>query len=108
MALELVNTNPIKYFSFVQSKDNGITVDMNTLTELLSILSFKRLQYVVLNLEPEIDSNTTQEEVNDLEEEFIAFLKRLTDIYYFTLQLNFGSTNKSIGIECFNYVPQFV
>ena len=57
---------------------------MDSLTRLFDVLSSKQLQYVAINLHPEI-VQATSEKATKLKQKFTEFLKNQNELYHLDL-----------------------
>ena len=84
-------------------------VEMKTLDGIFDALTNRNLEYLHLNVSPEINETPSNDQVANLQHSFTEFLKKsASTLYYFKVYLNFSLSEKELGIVPFSYIPEFI
>ncbi len=83
---------------------------MKTIEDVFDVVSSKRsLDYLYLNLRPQIRVIPSEDQVANVKYSFTELLKkRAARLYYFYVVVSFLESKKDFGITPFTYIPEFI
>ena len=73
--LDIIKSKPIQKLELEIYSSGGMIIDMNTLDGIFNALNNGNLEYLDLNLKPQIRETPSEDQVTNLQHSFTEFLK---------------------------------
>ena len=107
--LDIIKSKPIQKLELYIRSSEGMIIAMNTLDGIFNALNNRNLEYLHLELGPQISETPSEDQVANLQHSFTEFLKnQAARLCYFDVEINFCRSDKALGLAPFSYIPEFI